>query len=289
MTHPTADPRGTNSAPDATVPKGVAGPDAPPAPAAPPEPAAPGGLPAAEPRQRWRLTFAREPVPTDAVGRASIDAWQDALAASRLPLAGLEPGGPGRARIAFAAPLPAAASGEAELADVWLLERRPRWALREGLADRMPVAHRWIDAENVWLGAPALAGRVVAADWRVGLGIDPGGGLDRLASAARDLLAARTLPRTRLKGTTEKRYDLRPLLTDLAIEGSAGGVVLRIRTRFEPDAGSGRPEEVVAALAEAAGCAIAIGAITRERLILAEGPASPALPSLPARGSPRRR
>jgi hypothetical protein len=54
------------------------------------------------------------------------------------------------------------------------------------------------------------------------------------------------------------------------------GAILRIRTRFEPEAGSGRPDEVVAALADAAGCEITVASIARERLILADpAPAPP--------------
>jgi hypothetical protein len=131
--------------------------------------------------------------------------------------------------------------------------------------------------EDVWLGAPALAGRIVAADWRIaveGIAAEDGA---RLADAARELLAARVLPRVRRKGATEKRYDLRPLLAELAIAepdpteaGHDGGAVVRIRTRIDPELGSGRPEEVVAALAEAADCRLAIEGITRERLLLAD-------------------
>jgi len=231
----------------------------------------------AEPRQRWRLTFARERVPADQVGRAVLDAWQQTLARSGLPLAGLDGGGEGRARIAFAAPLPAAARGEHELADVWLVERRPLWAVREALCDRLPDAHRWIAAEDVWLGAPALAGHVIAADWQIEVA---GRGLDRdqLADAARRLIAARTLPRTRLKGATAKPYDLRPLLADLAIDDEAvervasESIVVRMRTRIHPELGAGRPEEVVAALAESAAVEIAIGAMTRSGFLLADDP-----------------
>ena len=202
-------------------------------------------------------------------------------------------GGAGRARIAFAAPLPAAAAGEAELAEVWLLERLPLWRVREGLADRLPAGHRWVAAEDVWLGAPALAGRVVAADWRIEVGELDGAVRQSVADAARALLAAPTLPRTRLKGTTEKRYDLRPLLADVGVVGGPGPAALRIRTRFDPEAGSGRPEEVVAALAEAAGCPLEVAATVRERLLLADLPAPaparpPGGPVRPGSG-PRRR
>ena len=47
-------------------------------------------------------------------------------------------------------------------------------------------------------------------------------------------------------------------------------VALRTRTRFDPVLGTGRPEEVVAAVAEAAGLDLVIGAVVRERLILAD-------------------
>jgi hypothetical protein len=243
-----------------------------------PTPAAPA--PPAEPRQRWRLTFAREPVDADKVGRAALDAWQEALAACGLPVAGLEPNGGGRARIAFAAPLPATARGEAELVDLWLLDRRPLWAVREALAGRLPAAHSWISAEDVWLGEAALAGRVSAADWQIELG---GGGLDRarIAEAARQLIGARVLPRIRRKGATEKRYDLRILLDGLDVDdiGAAGPLVLHARTRFHPELGAGRPDEVVAALAESAGVAIEIASLTRVRLLLAGDPPPRARPA----------
>lgn len=236
-----------------------------------------------EPRQRWRLTFAREPVPADAVGRAALDAWAATLAASGLPVAGLEPGGTGKARIAFAAPLPAAARGEAELAELWLTVRRQLWEVREALSGRMPEGHRWIGAEDVWIGAPPLAGRVAAADWRVEVE-PPSVPAGRLSEAARTLVAARSLPRVRVKGGAEKRYDLRPLLANVAVDlpdAGGGAPFVRLRTRFLADQGAGRPEEVVAALAEAAGTTLDIVAITRERLLLAEDLPADRAPSGP--------
>src|SRR4051812_48997994 len=67
-----------------------------------------------EPRQRWRLTFSRSPVEPARVGRVALDEWQSTLRASGLPLADTRDG---RARIAIAAPLPAAAAGDRELAE----------------------------------------------------------------------------------------------------------------------------------------------------------------------------
>jgi hypothetical protein len=224
----------------------------------------------AEPRQRWRLTFARDEVAAEDVGRSALDAWTDALRASGLPVSGLEPGGTGRARLGFAAPLPGGCRGLSELVDVWLLERVPLWRVREGLEDRMPSGHRWVGAEDVWLGAPALAGQVVAADWTVTL-TGAVGDAGSVATAAADLLAAAALPRTRTKGGVDRPYDLRPLLGDVrVVEDETGATVLLLTTRMDPVLGAGRPEEVVLALANATGSPLSIDSIVRERLLLAD-------------------
>ena len=214
---------------------------------------------------------------SDAAGRAAIDAWQEALAASGLPVAGLEPGGSGRARIGFAAPLPATARGAAELADLFLLDPRRLWEVREALEGRLPAAHHWRAAECVWLGAPPLAGRVVGADWTVEASSPEAMTGERLGRAADALLAARTLLRSRPKGGAVRSYDLRPLLSRLVVaEPSAGdpsgSLTVRFRTRIHPELGSGRPEEVIAALSEAAGVEIAVDGLTRDRIVLADDP-----------------
>jgi radical SAM-linked protein len=213
--------------------------------------------------------FRRGPVAAELIGRAAIEAWQSALIGSGLPLAQLD--ATGRPRVAFGAPLSAGAEGEAELAEIFLAERVPAWRVREALAERMPAAHALLAAEDVWLGAPPLPGRVVAADWRVELEA----GVDRaaLGAAADRLLAAASLPRTRQKAGGDKAYDLRPLLDDVRVDPPAadgGRLTVRIRTRFRPDLGSGRPEEVVAALAEGGGAELVICRTVRERLVLGE-------------------
>jgi hypothetical protein len=47
------------------------------------------------------------------------------------------------------------------------------------------------------------------------------------------------------------------------------GSTMRIRTRFHPELGTGRPEEVVAALAEQVGRPLTLLAVVRERVLLA--------------------
>jgi hypothetical protein len=223
-----------------------------------------------EPRQRWRITFARDAVAPDRVGRVALDEWQGALEASGLPT--LSAGG--RIRLAIAAPLPAAARGERELAEIWLIDRRPGWQVREALAPRLPDGHRWVDAEDVWLGAPPVVGRVGFAEWRIELAASTELDAERLSSAVATINAAQTILRVRQKGAAEKRYDLRPLLADVRLEPDSGspdlGAAIGVRTRFHPELGAGRPDEVVAALTDAAGVAIAIRTMTRLRLVLAD-------------------
>ena len=62
--------------------------------------------------------------------REQLAAWERALAASGLPIAGLD-AIPPKPRFGLAAPLGVAMVGEAELADVWMTERLPVWRVRE--------------------------------------------------------------------------------------------------------------------------------------------------------------
>jgi radical SAM-linked protein len=198
--------------------------------------------------------------------RDASAAWEAAVLASGLPVH-VVGGTPPRPRLLFAAQLPANASAEADLADLILVDRLPVADVRERLAPRLPPGHELLDLYDVWLGAPALPGCVVAADWRVTFTKPPEPA--RLASACADLLASSSLPRERLRGGVRSPYDLRPLLGDVAPAGDLPAT-LRIRTRVHPERGVGRPDEVVAALAERLGEPLVVVALVRERVILAD-------------------
>jgi radical SAM-linked protein len=215
-----------------------------------------------EPRQRWRLTFRRDPVVGDG-SSSPLDAWVEALDRGRLPFARAG----ARPKIALAAPLPAAMSGERELLDVFLTERLPITEVRNALEGLLPEGHAIVDLHDVWLGEPALPGQVAAADYRVDLA--PGAvDADRLMAACDRLLTAQVLERTRTKGGKTSSYDLRPLIAELAVAGAGAPLALQIGTRFDPSRGAGRPEEVVAALGEVLGVALEPTHIVRARLWL---------------------
>jgi radical SAM-linked protein len=227
----------------------------------------PPDRPRQEPRQRWRLVARRSGDAPPHTQRELADAWEEAVRASGLPAAWTETATP-RMRLAFAAPLPVGVTGEAELIDLSLTERLPTWRVREALEGRLPAGWSLVDLYDVWPAGPALPGRVVAADYR----FDLAGSIDAtaVAQAARRVLEARELPRERVKGGGTVRYDLRPLIADVSVAFDGPPVVVRARTRFDPELGTGRPDEVLAALRDAAGQPIEASAIVRERLILAD-------------------
>jgi hypothetical protein len=209
--------------------------------------------------------LSRDAGPAGHTGRELMAAWDSALDACGLPIH--RPVGKGRSRIALGAPVPAEIALEHELADVVLTEFCPAWTVREALVGRVPEGWQLVDVHDVWLGAPALAGQVAAADYRIELGeADP----DAIAGAAATVLASTHLPRERTKGGATVGYDLRPLLVDVTVADAGPPVVIRTRTRFDPALGTGRPEEVIAALGDVAGVALTIGSVVRERLILAD-------------------
>jgi hypothetical protein len=207
-----------------------------------------------------------------------LEAWETALAVSGLPVCGID-GPNGKPRFALAAPLSPSVPGEAELMDLWLCERAPRWRVREALAGVLPQGWRFADLYDIWLGEPALPGRVVASVFRVLLASSETPKSMGLRQAAAALIAAPSLPRERSKGEATVAYDLRPLLEAVEVTATLDGLVARLTLRHDPEKGIGRPEEVLAALAEAqGGPPLGIRELARERLVLADLPAATAPP-----------
>ena len=255
----------------------------------PSEPVQPAPLPPREPVQRWRLVLARSAVEPDQAQRSQQAAWEAALVGSGLPVAGMD-GPRARPRFASAAPLAAAVPGEGELVDIWLIERLPRWRVREALAGVLPPGHTLVDVQGVWLGEAPLPGRVLASVYRAFLG--PGVDADAVRVAAEALSGAASLPRERRKGETTVAYDLRPFVESIEVTDAAdaeasrsqpavgpgnAAVVLRMTLRHDPEKGVGRPEELLAALEERAGFPLEARGLVRERLVLAD-PAAPVEP-----------
>ena len=228
--------------------------------------------------QRWRIVYAVEPDDAEGARQARQAAWDQAIRSSGLPVAGLD-GEPPRPRYAPAAPLAPAVAGEAELLDLWLTERLPRWRVRDALAGVIPVAHRLIDVFDVWPGEAALPGRVAGSVYRIELvpaAAGAAGATDPAAVRAvvAAMLAAASLPRERARGEGRVAYDLRPFLDALeVVEGSAPGrIALRMTLRHDPERGVGRPDEVLAEVGDRLGAPVVAVSTVREGLVLRDGP-----------------
>jgi radical SAM-linked protein len=241
-----------------------------------------------ESRQRWRIAFARD---EDARYLSHLDAihlWERAFRRGDIPVATSEGFSP-RPRLVFAAPLPLGMLAEHELADLFLAERLTRPDVRDRLMSGMPRGYRLVDLHDEWVGGPAVATRLVAADYRMTL---LGVAADALEGATRRLLAASTLQREKRREKKVTAYDLRPLLLDLQVRppdaapapaapapaapapaapapaapapaapapaAPAPAVGLWMRLRNSQDLGSGRADEVVAAIADELGMATAL-------------------------------
>ena len=218
-----------------------------------------------ESKQRWRLIFGRD---DEARYLSHLDAahlWERAFRRGDIPVATTEGFSP-RPRLVFGAPLQLGMLAEHELADLFLSERLTRPALMARLQHGMPSGYRLVDVYDVWIGAPALATQLVAADYRlIALGAPP----QSLARAAGALLAATELRREKRRDKKVIAYDLRPLLLELRVleadpaalgEGFVAADVpaaaVWMRLRNSQELGSGRPEEVVAAMGDELGLSV---------------------------------
>lgn len=225
--------------------------------------------PSPEPRQRWRLVVARSVDASSQTQRELSEAWEAATEAAGLPLARTGDAR-SRPRISFGAPLPVGIAAGGELIDLVLTARWPAWRVREALAPVLPAGWRLVDLNDVWLAGPALAGRVAAADYRVVVAGADAVDVKRLVDACAALLLSRRVPRARRKGDTTVTYDLRPLILDARVDDAGPPPIIATRTRFHPELGTGRPEEVVAALADLIGEPLQAASITRDRVILTD-------------------
>ncbi len=221
-------------------------------------------------------------------------AWAAGLAGAGVPvvLTGAARPRP-RPRLVFGAPVPVGVTAEREPLDLYLAQRLTVADLRARLQLALPPGHEIVELYDVWLGSPSVAALVIAGDYRCDLA-EPAAAL---APAVGTLLAARSVVRPGRKGGEAKPYDLRPLVDRLAVtetrpsllerpeaepargpahDGADAGdgmaadrSVLAMRLLIGSESGSGRPEEVVEALAAILGRPIGVGRVVRERLVLA--------------------
>lgn len=195
--------------------------------------------------QRWRVEYRRHNAALRMAQRDASAVMESAIAASALPVAVGEGAHP-RPRLMFGPAVPSGVVAEEELLDLFLTERRTSEVARTVLEQSAPADHSIVGIHDVWIGAPSLSASVTAADYRVELNA----GIDRhqLTRAVEELLAVERLERERDRGGKLSHYDLRPLIDDIRIALNDDRCAMEMRLRIDQQLGTGRPDEVLAAI-----------------------------------------
>jgi len=210
-------------------------------------------------RRRIRITFARGDN-VRYVGHLDMArTWERIVRRAGLPMAYSEGFNP-QPRLSFAAALPVGCTSDQEVLDVILSEPRDLAEIRDRLNQAAPEGITVLDVAEVSYSAPALQTQTRAAEFVVTL-LDPISPQD-MRERVQALMNATSIERTR----RDKTYDLRPLILGMSVEVSETGHVQVGMTLKAEESGTGRPDEVVAAL----GMDAAAVRIHRRRLIFAQ-------------------
>ncbi len=187
--------------------------------------------------------------------------WQRALVRAGLPLAYSEGFNP-HPRLSLAVPLALGVTGEAELMDIYLDKWSSPHSFTAALGRLLPRGIEIEQVFNIALTLPSLQSQVRFAEYRVVM--ETGQARDEIESAINALLDKESLPWQHQRDTGARHYDLRALVEDVWLadwRSGYAGIMMRLRC---DSSGSGRPEQVTAAL----GFKQYPAAIHRTRLIL---------------------
>jgi len=201
----------------------------------------PAAQPGAVVRQRLRITFARGENVRYVGHLDMVRTWERIIRRANLPIAYSEGFNP-RPRLAFAAALPVGCTSDQEVLDVILSHPCDLAEVRHRLDRAVPAGIRVVDVSEVPYSTPALQTQVRAAEFVATPSADEP--VEQAQARIRALLDAPSIERTR----RDKAYDLRPLILDMWVETDEDGRV-RIGMKLKAEeSGTGRPDEVAAAL-----------------------------------------
>jgi radical SAM-linked protein len=193
--------------------------------------------------QRLRVRFARGEAVKFISHLDLMRLWQRALRRAGMPLAYSEGFNP-HPRLSLAAPLPLGVTSEAELMDVQVHKWVSPHFFTSALSEQLPAGIEIRQVYPISLTLPSLQSQVRFAEYQVEVETKEKDIEAKLAS----LLALKKLPWQHQRDTGPKSYDLRALIDDLWLISSQPDVsTIGMRLRCDSH-GSGRPEQVTAAL-----------------------------------------
>lgn len=192
--------------------------------------------------QRLRVTFARGDDMKYITHLDLMRYWERALRRAELPVAYSEGFSP-HAQLSLAAPLAVGTTGEAELMDVFMAEAIAPRTLIEKLTPQLSPGLSIRNVQEAGLTLPALQADVRFAEYEVDVPV-----AEDIAGAVARFLAAETVPWEHKREDEVRSYDIRALVEHIElIHRDDAGATLRMRLKND-NKGSGRPEQIVAAL-----------------------------------------
>jgi radical SAM-linked protein len=214
--------------------------------------------------QRLRVVFCRGEQVKYIAHLDLMRVWERALRRAGIELAYSEGYNP-RPRLSLAAPLPVGVTSSGELMDVYLSSRVRPQDFTNRVVKQLPEGLAVREVREAGMALPSLQSEVRWAEYEVDL--DGGVDAEKARSAVEAFLAAASIPWEHMREKEVRKYDIRALVEDIWFEeGPAGTMGCRLGMRLRTDSsGSGRPEQVAAAL----GLGEPV-AIHRTKLILAD-------------------
>jgi radical SAM-linked protein len=171
--------------------------------------------------------------------------WQRALNRAGIAIAYSEGFNP-HPRMSLAVPLALGVTSEAEMMDIYLEKWSSPHNFSAALERQLPRGIEIAQVFNIAPVLPSLQSQIRFAEYTVE--VETGRTPDDIQGAVADLLARESLPWQHQRDTGPRHYDLRKLIDDIWLTGFANGrCTLGMRLRCDSE-GSGRPEQVAAAL-----------------------------------------
>ncbi len=196
--------------------------------------------------QRLRFRYRITPEARGLGQRDLARAWEEAVVAANLPLAHSE-GKRSGALIQIAAALPQGVTSDGELADVYLERAVDPSVVLAGVMKTMRPGVEAVTVEEVGVGGRSLQALLRWAEYDVRV---PSNGLsaEELRRRISALLDASSVPVEHRREKKVRKYDLRPLVLDIRLEGVEDGafrLLMRLRAEQEMTA---RADQTVLAL-----------------------------------------
>jgi len=171
--------------------------------------------------------------------------WHRALNRAGISLAYSEGFNP-HPRISLAVPLAVGVTSEAELMDIILTKPASPHFFTAAVSQQLPPGIEILKVHPVSLTMPSLQSQVRYTEYKVEVETEKG--QKDVASAIASLLSLKHLPWQHQRDTGPRSYDLRALIDDLwLIDWHKGHCTIGMLLRCD-NSGSGRPEQVTAAL-----------------------------------------